>query len=130
MSCPGIHKIRFEPDGQLVRMEVFIERSQVGAYEISAHDECGDFETLLLKGNNIDNMPDDIDIPTMPEQLDGRHVIWTMTVDEADEMPGQPFFTRVSFTQNGHHLDGSPIERRGALKGSHFFMDVARFEAR
>ncbi len=86
-------------------------------------------DSLLLKGNNVDNMPDDINIPTDPDELDGRHVIWTIVVDGDEEHIGQPYFTKISFIQDGRHLDGSPIERRGSFKGSRFFMDVARFEA-
>ena len=130
MSPSGIHRIGFKRDGEPVRMEMFIERSQIGAYEISAHDASGEFETLLLMGNNVDNMPDDISIPTAPEELDGRHVIWTIVVDASEDPVRKPYFTRVSFTQDGLHLDGSPIERRGSLSGSRFFMDVVRFEAR
>ncbi len=48
MSASGIHKIRFDSDGQPVRMEVFIEQSQIGAYEVCAHDVSGGFEGLLV----------------------------------------------------------------------------------
>lgn len=122
--------ILFDPKGSPVQFEVFFGQAQVGRYEASLHDSKGVLiPNTNMNGNNVDSLPDIFKLPVDPKKLNSNVLLWTMMIAAPDENPGELYFSRLTFTQDGKNLEGSPVEYSGALEGEKIILGQARLVA-
>ncbi len=123
--------IKFDPKGPDVVFEVFFGEKQLGLYSASLHDSKGNLiEGSKMEGNNIDAAPDIYKLPIDPSDLNSKVILWAITIAAPEDEPGEEYFVRLSFKQNGDDLPGSPVVKKGKLAGEKIVIGRGRFAAR
>lgn len=124
-----IQDIRFEKSGGKIHVDVLIGQRQLGIYTLTLYDAAGKHPDVIGEGNNADSLPDHYAIKKSPNSLDQQLCGWVITISDPSNAPGEIYFARITFTQDGRNLDDGPFEYSGPLHGQRFLIGFARFAA-
>jgi hypothetical protein len=108
-------------------MELKFGDAQWGDYKVYLWDAAGRQPTLVRRGLNNDQIPDVFPIGATVAALASCQLTWQATIG-ALGAGTQQYSLRVSFTQAGTPLSGTPFVYRGKLDNAKVIADYVKLQ--
>ena len=119
--------LRIDRNGSPPVMELEFGDAQWGKYLVYLWDAAGEQPVLVRRGLNNDHIPDVFPVSTTVTALKNRQLTWEATIG-ALGAGKQKYSLRVSFTQGGKPLAGTPFTYTGQLDGAKVIADYVKLE--
>ena len=115
----AIQNVIFNAAGGKPTAELLIGQAHHGSYRVYLWNSEGKNPVLIGSGTNWDNLEDVIELGPIFD-LDKKIITWEIAVSAEQTGPGQFYFVKVTFKQDGSAVRVGNFNESGTLDGSKF----------